>query len=327
MDSDFYVKLLDEIADGVYFVDTDRRITFWNHGAERITGYSADEVIGHSCSEGILRHVNDRGTQLCLHGCPLAAVMHDGRHREVEVFMHHKSGHRVPISVRAQALRDEDGDIFGSVEVFTSRVTNPFVDLLISDADNAVDPITGLPPRRFGDIHLQSMAQAVDERSTSLGVLFLDVDRFKAINDNYGHRAGDEVLRMVGRSVANALGRHDIPLRWGGEEFLALLPGVDQDGLAKTAERVRMLVENSWLQRGESQLRVTVSIGATMMVPGETADEVVDRADTLMYASKSAGRNLVTVDAGSLTSDAERPLRGTAIPWLMNPQATTEATG
>ena len=322
MDTDFYVQLLDQVADGVYFVDTDRRITFWNHGAERITGYAAEEVLGHSCSEGILRHVNDNGTQLCLHGCPLAAVMKDGRNREASVFMHHKDGHRVPISVKARAMHDDDGAVFGSVEVFSSQVRNPFVDLLSSDADDAVDPITGLPTRRFGDVHLRSLAGAVNEGTASLGLLFIDVDRFKSVNDTHGHIAGDEVLHMVGQSVANALGRQDVPLRWGGEEFVVMMPGVDQDGLAKTAERVRMLIENSWLQRGDLQLSVTVSIGATMMVPGEGPAELVDRADRLMYSSKAAGRNHVTTDSGTLTRHAERPLRGTAIPWLMSSAAT-----
>ena len=75
MDQDFYRHLLEEIADGVYFVNNDRRITYWNAGAEHITGYTAAEVVGHSCAEGILRHVTKSGTQLCLQGCPLAAVM------------------------------------------------------------------------------------------------------------------------------------------------------------------------------------------------------------------------------------------------------------
>ncbi len=86
MDAEFYCGLLDQVSDGVYFVTRDRRITYWNAGAERITGYTAAEVVGHSCSEGILQHVNELGRQLCLHGCPLAGVMKDGRPREAHVY-------------------------------------------------------------------------------------------------------------------------------------------------------------------------------------------------------------------------------------------------
>ena len=104
-------------------------------------------------------------------------------------------------------------------------------------------------------------------------------------------------------------------MRWGGEEFLALLPGTDQAGLRATAERVRMLVENSWIQKGETQVRVTISVGATMAVPAETGDDLVDRADKFMYASKQGGRNRVTTDTGALISNADRPILGTTIPW------------
>ena len=317
MDKEFYQDLLDQISDGVYFVDRDRRITYWNGGAERITGYSAEEVLDHSCSEGILRHVTGTGRQLCLDGCPLAAVMHDGKPREAHVYLHHKDGQRVPVTVRGQALRDPNRQIVGSVEVFSTRVANPYAGRRRVRKDDSLDPVTGLAPRRFGEMHLQTLMRAVAERATTLGVLYIDADHFKDVNDTFGHKTGDEVLRMVGQSLANGLRRGDIPVRWGGEEFLALLPGTDEAGLLATAERVRMLAENSWIQKGEVQVRVTVSVGATMAVPTESADDLVERSDTFMYASKRGGRNRVTTDTGELKSDADRPILGTAAPWEM----------
>lgn len=315
MDKQFYVKLLDVVSDGVYFVDRDRRITYWNRGAEQITGYRADEVVGRSCSEGILRHVSDGGRQLCLHGCPLAAVMTDGRTREADVYLHHRDGQRVPVSVRGQALRDPGGQIVGSVEVFSARVTNPYAGGSHRRKDDLLDTVTGLPPRRVGELYLQTLMRATNEPTSTLGVLFIDADHFKGVNDTFGHKAGDEVLRMLGQSLANALRRGDLPVRWGGEEFLAILPGTDPAGLHAAAERVRMLSENSWIQKGDVQVRVTVSVGATMAVPGESPDDVVDRADAYMYASKRGGRNRVTTDDGEMTNFADRPIRGTGIPW------------
>jgi len=315
VDKAFYQGLLERISDGVYFVNRDRQIRYWNGGAERITGYSAEEVLGHSCSEGILRHVNDAGQQLCLSGCPLAEVMTDGNPCEVHVYLHHKDGHRVPVTVRGQVLRDPAGQTVGSVEVFSTSVANPYAGDRRAREDESLDRVTGLAPRRFGELHLQRLLSAMSEEATTLGVLFIDADHFKNVNDTYGHNTGDATLRMVGQSLANGLRRGDIPIRWGGEEFLALLPGTDLAGLNATAERVRMLTENSWIQRGDTQVRVTVSVGATMAIPAETPDDLVDRADTFMYASKRAGRNRVTTDSGELTSNAEQPILGTAIPW------------
>jgi len=167
----------------------------------------------------------------------------------------------------------------------------------------------------------------VGEQVITLGVLFIDADHFKDVNDTFGHKTGDAVLRMVAKSTASGLRSADIPFRWGGEEFLVLLPGADEVGLYTTAERIRTLIENSWIQEGEAQARVTVSIGATMALPTETADDLVDRADRLMYASKNGGRNRVTGDAGELTSTAERPLLGSAIPWEMPGEVDLDGFG
>lgn len=315
VDKKFYRDLLDRVTDGVYFVDVDRRITYWNGGADRMTGYSSEEVLGHSCAEGILRHVNDAGRQLCVHGCPLKAVMKDGKPREAHVYLHHKDGQRVPVIVRGQALRDADGKIVGSVEVFSQRDTNPYAWEKRSSTDDSVDSVTGISSRRFGELHLQTFMRAVSEEGMALGVLFVDVDHFKAVNDSFGHSTGDAVLRMVGQTLANGLRRGDVAVRWGGDEFLALLPGANDSGLAAAAERVRVLVENSWIQLGGAQARVTVSVGATRARDAESPDDVVERADRLMYESKQAGRDCVTTDAGLLVSAADRPILGVGVPW------------
>ncbi len=116
-ETDFYKNIIDNLYDGVYFVDRDRMITYWNKGAERISGYSAGQVIGRRCRDNLLNHVTANGVELCHDHCPLAAVMEDGRPREAEVYLHHADGHRVPVMVRATALRDEGGNIVGAVEI------------------------------------------------------------------------------------------------------------------------------------------------------------------------------------------------------------------
>jgi diguanylate cyclase (GGDEF)-like protein/PAS domain S-box-containing protein len=313
VNNEFYQDLLGQIADGVYFVTRDGRITYWNAGAERITGYSAHEVLGHSCSEGILSQVDDAGGQLCLHGCPLAAVIKDGHPREAHVFLHHKDGQRIPVTVRDQALRDPDGAIVGAVEVFSTRVANPYAGQRRVRMDGSVDPTTGLAPRSFGELHLQTLMRAVAQRATTLGMLYIDVDHLADVNDTFGHKTGDDVLRMVGQSLANGLRHGDIPIRWGGDKFVILLLGTDRAGLHVVAERARMLVENSWIQKGEAQARITVSVGATMAIPTETPVDLVGRADRFMYASKRGGCNRVFTDTGTLASEADRPTPGTAL--------------
>ncbi|MEI2785094.1 MAG: sensor domain-containing diguanylate cyclase [Candidatus Nanopelagicales bacterium] len=292
-----YRTILEQVEDGVYFVDLDRRITYWNAGAEQITGYPAAAVTGHSCSEGILRHVTEGGYQLCTHGCPLAGVMNDGRLREAEVYLHHRDGHRVPVTVKASPIRDDLGQIVGSVEVFHCRDTADLATSTASDLDASfLDPLTELGNRRFVQTHIEPMVAA----GTSVGLLFIDVDHFKSVNDTWGHSVGDDALRMVGKTIAHGLRPHDWPVRWGGEEFLAVVRLASAADLELAAERLRMLVEESWLTIDGMRVTVTVSIGATMVQPDETWQEALDRADRLMYQSKAAGRNRVTSERGTL---------------------------
>ncbi len=313
----FFQDLVENLLEGVYFVNRDRRITYWNSGAQRLTGYGFEDVVGHSCSEGILRHVTDEGQQLCINGCPLAATITDGHPREANVYMHHRDGHRVPVTVRARAITDDAGQVVGSAEVFTARSGGVFSDLEGERRTDQSyrDPVTGIGNRLFAEQHLAAAVGALRDEDSRMGLLFVDVDHFKDVNDQHGHNVGDKVLRMAARTLANGLRPGDLPCRWGGEEFIAILPETNEQGTALVAERIRMLVENSWLPLETEQVRVTVSVGATVGRVGESADEVIERADRLMYASKQGGRNQVHTDGGKLPRTAEPVLLGNGIPW------------
>ena len=295
--SDFYAKLLENMYDGVYFVDRNRTVTYWNKGAERLSGFSREEVVGKSCADNILRHVDDEGRQLCLQGCPLAAVMEDGEAREVEVYMHHKQGHRVPVFVRGTAITDDSGEIVGAVEVFSSddklARTMELVRQLKQEAMH--DALTGLGNRKYADMGLENHLLGLERHGIGFGLLFIDIDFFKKVNDTWGHNVGDEVLKMVAGTVANGLRPLDVPCRWGGEEFIAILPNVDLAVLEWVAERLRMLVENSWLEHDGETIRVTASLGGALAEPGDTAEDVVGRADAQVYRSKDEGRNRVSI--------------------------------
>ena len=107
-DPGLFRLLLDNLYEGVYFVDSERVIQFWNKGAERISGYSADEVTGRKCSDGILTHVNDDGNCLCMGACPLAATIEDGCSRDCRVYLKHKDGHRLPVEIGASPIPRTD---------------------------------------------------------------------------------------------------------------------------------------------------------------------------------------------------------------------------
>jgi diguanylate cyclase (GGDEF)-like protein/PAS domain S-box-containing protein len=298
-DDGFYKAVLDNLYDGVYFVDRDRRIRYWNLGAERITGYPSAAVVGQRCADNLLVHVDGEGRELCRHGCPLARAMEDGGTHEAQVFLHHASGHRVPVSVRIAPLRDAAGNIVGAVEVFNESSallhTQQRVDELTRAAEE--DALTGVGNRRHGELQLAAALTECSVHGRCSGLLFLDVDHFKQVNDRFGHAAGDRVLRMVADTLRHNVRATDTVARWGGEEFLVLIPRVDPRGLSGIADKLRMLVAASHLKSGGAQLRVTVSIGGTMTRPGDTVETLLARADESLYRSKSEGRDRTSIAA------------------------------
>jgi len=297
-EQDFYKDIIDNLYDGIYFVDRDRIITYWNKGAERITGYTARETVGRACRDNLLNHVTANGVQLCQSQCPLAAVMEDGREREAEVFVHHADGHRVPIAVRATAMRDAQGNIIGAVESFSNNSSVMDAQLKLREMRQVAttDPLTGIGNRRYLDGRLSAVVAEYKSHPGKAGLLFIDIDHFKKVNDSYGHTHGDSVLRMVASSIRYALRSSDTVGRWGGEEFLAILYNVKgKSALRAAAEKVRMLVEHSRLDIDGYGVKVTISIGGTLLRSKDTPEALIQRADGFMYQSKQSGRNRVTI--------------------------------
>jgi diguanylate cyclase (GGDEF)-like protein/PAS domain S-box-containing protein len=293
----FYETALAGVGDGVCFCDKSRLITYWNESAERITGYKAEEVRGSSCAEGLLAHVDAEGTPLCDTMCPLVAALAAGETRESEVFLHHKEGHRVPVRIRTFPVYDGAGRLEGAAQIFTDNsallAALESVERLSVQAD--IDPLTGVGNRRSMQARIDAHAAERRRAGSSVGLLFIDIDHFKAINDDFGHGTGDRVLRMVAETIRHNLRTSDSLARWGGDEFLALLHRVDAQSLQALAEKLRALVASSFLILGNGAgLSVTVSIGGTLLRQGETAHTAVARADHLLYESKTRGRNRLT---------------------------------
>lgn len=294
----FYKEIIDNLYDGVYFVDRDRVITYWNKGAERITGYPAGRTVGRACRDNLLNHVTANGVQLCMSNCPLAAVMEDGNPREAEVFLHHADGHRLPVVVRATALRDSAGKIIGAIESFSNNASAINARRRLSELQQIArtDVLTRIANRQHIEGHLRAVVAEFENTQTTAGLLFIDIDHFKEINDAHGHEIGDKALSMVANTIRHALRATDLIGRWGGEEFVAILYDIfDEQKLFKTAEKVRNLIEVSRLDIDNQSLSVTTSIGATRLYSNDTPESFVRRADELMYRSKKAGRNRVTI--------------------------------
>lgn len=163
----------------------------------------------------------------------------------------------------------------------------------------SVDVLTGLHNRRWLEETFARMLRRCYNDARPSALLMIDIDRFKAFNDNWGHPAGDAVLRHVARQMSAHLRPTDLMARYGGEEFAALLPDTDPAEAHAIAERLRGGIEWASLTLGESgeTARVTISIGLAAARPGESLQDLLGRADTALYRAKENGRNRVEVAA------------------------------
>lgn len=297
---DLYKSLLDELYDGIYIVDPTKKITYWNRSAERLTGYKASEICGKQCGGDILVHSDEHGITLCNRTCPVAETISDGKRREAEAYLRHKDGHRVPVLMCVSPIRNSAGEIVGAVEIFSDNSWNVTALNRIEELRKISmrDVLTEVANRRFIEMNLDNLISGMKRYGMSFSLLFLDIDHFKKVNDTYGHDIGDKVLRMVAKTLSNSLRPLDILGRWGGEEFVILLLNAREDSLYSIAERFRVLIENSSLSTDSGTICVTASIGVTPARPDDDTGSIIKRADTLMYESKTSGRNRVTAESG-----------------------------
>lgn len=293
----FYETLLDNLYDGVYFVNLEREITFWNKAAEKITGFSKAEVLGKRCADNLLCHVDQRGNSLCQGACPLSYTLADGQPRSASVFLHHKNGHRLPVAIGVAPITDRGHNIIGAVEIFRDdSVTVAALEHLKELEDLAyLDGLTRIANRTYLETFIVGKFNELRRLGWSFGVICIDVDRFKQVNDTFGHQTGDLVLKMVAQTLVKSCRSFDLVGRWGGEEFVCVLSKLkDGDQIATIADRLRTLVESAWISLADCSLHVTVSLGTTLARIQDTPETLIQRADDLMYRSKAAGRNRVT---------------------------------
>jgi diguanylate cyclase (GGDEF)-like protein/PAS domain S-box-containing protein len=288
--------ILDSLYDGVYVVDRNRRIEYWNQGAERITGHPSGRVVGRHCFDNVLMHVDETGQLLCQGDCPLAKSMADGQEREAQIYLHHADGHRVPVLVRVAPVRDETGEIVGAVEVFSDNTSMMEALDKVRELNLAVirDQLTGVGSRRLIESRLQATVSECRRYGVSAGVLVIDLDHFKRVNDEHGHDVGDRLLATVARTLRLNLRESDELGRWGGEEFVAVIGHVAESALLALANKLRELVARSSVEVGGKQIGATVSIGATLVGIDDTPESAFKRADQALYRSKNDGRNRVT---------------------------------
>jgi len=281
-----FKDLLDNLQYGVCRVDGEKKILYWNRAAEKLTGYKSKEVVGKKfafCKGNF---------------CPVKNAISDGVKHRSDVYLKRRKGGKVAVSVQVNPSFDSDKKVSGAI---VSLINNQGKMALVKKVKSlertaSFDFLTSLHNRRLIERELYKRLDETHRYGKQFGIVFIDIDHFKKINDVYGHDIGDAILKMVAKKLYAALRPFDFLGRWGGEEFLAITTNVNRAQLRVIANRFRKVIEQSSIFTGESIVKVTISIGATLARNDENVNALVKRADNLLYKSKNTGRNKVSME-------------------------------
>ena len=263
----FFNTLLDQVEDGVYCLDKDRRIVFWGNGAETATGLARAEVLGKQCPEDLVLLVNEEGTPVDPEKCPIVATLKDGTLRSANLFLRHKEGYRLPVSLRVVPVIREDGEIIGTAEIFTDMSPKISIPMNITDLEHQglVDNETGISGRKFLEMHLAARLDEYQRLGLPFGLVYADVDNYGKILERYGRFNAAKVLRMIARTFHKNIRYFDIVGRWDAEEFLIIFLNIDESRLDIVANKLRLLVAESYISVETGALNATISMGACLV--------------------------------------------------------------
>lgn len=283
-------RLLDAAGEGIFGLDLNGRCTFINPAALAMLGWRREEVIGHD-AHALFHAWRADGAPNPRSESPLDATLRDGQARHVEDWFRRQNGEGFPVQLIVTPVR-EDGRQTGVEVLFQDIATRRRLEAELTRLANS-DPLTGLANRRIFFERLEHERQRVRRiNGPATGLLMLDLDHFKPLNDRHGHAVGDAVLRQVAELIRAGIRGIDLAARYGGDEIVVLLPGVDAANANQTAERLRGLLNAQPLSIGTSSVAVTASFGVTLLEPNDpSTDAAMARVDAALYRAKANGRD------------------------------------
>ena len=290
-------SVFNQLQDAVVCLDRDRRVVYWNKAAEQMTGLDAAAMTGKPCFEEPALFVDLGGLNLCREKCPVAMTLKDGAPRSLDVYLQHKEGFRLPASLRIIPVLKDDGEIIGAVEAFNSTAPKVTIPLGLSELEKMglVDTETGVPSKQYLDMTLNTRLEEFQKYGLSFGLIYVDIDNYGKILEKHGRFNAAKIVRSVARTLHKNIRFFDIVGRWSTEEFLVMLLNIDESRLDIVANKLRLLIAESYITTETGMLNATVSMGASIVLRYDTVESLIKRGEQLMMHSKWLGKNRVSM--------------------------------
>ncbi len=288
-DPEIFRSILESLPAGACVVDIQKHIVLWSDGAERMTGHLRHEVIGHSCIAEPLLHCDQPGCEFCSEECPVARAMKTSQAAQGIGFLHHKSGHEVPVRIHAVPVHNPHGSIVGAVETFAE------VQLAASSDrgeptprfPGCMDPITAVATRTVMQSHLRQALISREESQIPFAVLLLRIEGLPHFRASLGPVAAASFLRVVARTLESTLWVTDTIGRWSDDQFLVVLSGCTEDSLPTVRERIRRMVAGEGIEWWGERRSLACSIGSAAPQNADSAESLMQRAEISLDAASA----------------------------------------
>jgi diguanylate cyclase (GGDEF)-like protein/PAS domain S-box-containing protein len=296
-DPAIYRTVLDSLETGVYIVDPNRRIRFWNEGAEKITGYLRQDVVGHFLRDHLLTASDGTDALDSDPDDPINIAFREGKSSLMSVSILHKEGYRLPITLRTNPIRNSRGAVIGAAESF-DKIT-PFLDSTRRHSGLAdvgcLDVLTGVAAQRFMDTQIRENLITFVEHHIPFGILLLQIDDLDQHKTKRGPGVVSTILRIIAQSLENCLRPTDILGCWEKYQFLAILTDCKETEVPLVAERARRIIGRSEIEWWGDKFSVTSPVGGAGCRIGDNVESLIARADASLQESIAKGGNRVTV--------------------------------
>jgi len=300
-DPSVFRSLLEDLPVGVYVVDREQRIRFWNRGAEHITGHLAHEVVGQRDKDELLKPCDRQGRSLCGQHSPVAATLKHGESHQYSAFYLHKKGHRVAVRIRLRPILERGDVIVGAISLFEEALS--FRDETLGQLMyGCLDAITGVPSQRLTRAVLNECLAGMEAANSGFGWLRVRILGLREFGLKHGPQSIAPFLRTTAQTLRHNLDAESFLGRWDSDQFVAVLPSVSPMMVAATAERIRRLLSQSEISWWGDHFQIEAEVESGIAQRGDTWETLWRKAS----AAESTATAMGPVGDGTPNSDPAR---------------------
>jgi len=282
---ELYRSVLENLPIGVYILDRERRVRFWNRGAEQLTGHLAHEAMGQDGIGHVLEPCDGEGRALSRYDCPVTATLTRGQEQQFTAFYLHKNGHRVAVQGRTRAIHEANDVIAGAIVLFREAFAAG-EETSAATMYGCLDPMTGVPASRLTRAVLAECLAGMGPSQQGFGVLWIRVLGLDEFRSKHGIQSAIPFLRTAAHTLRHSLDPENFLGRWGEDEFLAVLSSASPVAAAGTAETVWSLVTHSEVSWWGDRFPVEAVVSYAVARPGDKLEQLLNRLEPTHAAAQ-----------------------------------------